>query len=94
MSEFLGVVLGVAIGVGLSGVPSKRLRAALLVPAVLVAGVVTSAVNGELSTGLWAVFVSIDTVLAALGVALGFALMRLRVAPRPRLLAGRNGRRG
>lgn len=92
MSEFLGAVLGVAIGAGLSGVRSRRLRAALLVPAVLAAGVVTSAVNGELGTGLWAVFVSFDTLLAGLGVALGLALARLRVAPCLRALASRNGR--
>ncbi len=92
MSEFLGVVLGVAIGVGLSGVRSRRLRAALLVPAVLAAGVVTSAVNGELGTGLWAVFVSFDILLAGLGVSLGLALARLRAAPRLWALASRNGR--
>jgi hypothetical protein len=77
MSELLGVVLGVAIGGGLSCLRSRRLRVVLLVPAVLLAGVVTSAVNGELGTGLWAVFVSFDMLLAGLGVALGFALVRL-----------------
>jgi hypothetical protein len=82
MSEFLGVVLGVAIGIGLSGVRPRRLRAALLVPAVLAAGVVTSAVNGELGTGLWTVFVSFDTLLAGLGVAFGLAPARMRVPPR------------
>jgi hypothetical protein len=94
MSEFLGVVLGVAIGAGLAGVRSRRLLAALLVPAVLAAGVVTSAVNGELGTGLWAVFVSFDTVLAGLGVSLGLALARLRVAPRLLARAARNGGEG
>jgi hypothetical protein len=82
MSEFLGVALGVAIGIGLSGVRRRRLRAALLVPAVLAAGIATSAVNGELGPGLWALFVSFDTVLAALGVAFGLAPARLGVAPR------------
>lgn len=82
MSELLGVVLGVAIGIGVSGVRSRRLRALLAVPAVLLAGVVTSAVNGELGTGLWAVFVSFDTLLAALGVSLGIALGRLGIASR------------
>ena len=51
MSEFLGVILGTAIGLAISRVRSRRLRALLLVPAVLVAGVVTSALNGELGTG-------------------------------------------
>ena len=80
MSEFLGVILGTAIGLAISRVRSRRLRALLLVPAVLLAGVVTSAVNGELGTGLWAVFVSFDTVLAGLGVMLGLALTRLRLS--------------
>jgi hypothetical protein len=83
MSEFLGVILGTAVGLALSRVPSRRLRALLLVPAVLLAGAVTSAVNGELGSDLWAVFVSFDTVLVGLGVMLGLALTRLRL-PRPR----------
>ena len=79
MSELLGVILGTAIGLAVSRVRSRRLRALLLVPALLVVGVLTSAVNGELGTGLWAVFVSFDTVLAALGVMVGLALTRLRL---------------
>ena len=84
MSEFLGVIVGTAMGLAVSRVRSRRLRALLLVPAVLLAGVVTSAVNGELGSGLWAVFVSFDTVLVGLGVMLGLALTRLRL---PRLRA-------
>jgi len=82
MSELLGVILGTAIGLAVSRVRSRRVRALLLVPAVVLAGVVTSAVNGELGVGPWAVFVSFDTVLAGLGVMLGLALMRLGL-PRP-----------
>jgi hypothetical protein len=78
MSELLGVILGTAIGLAVSRVRSRRLRALLVVPGVLAAGVATSAVNGELGTGLWAVFVSFDTVLAALGLTLGAAVARLR----------------
>lgn len=77
MSEFLGVILGTAIGLAVSRVHSRRLRALLFVPAVLLAGVVTSAVNGELGSHLWAVFVSFDSVLVGLGVMLGSALARL-----------------
>ena len=90
MSELLGVVLGLAIGVGVSRVHSRRLRAVLVVPTVLVAAVMTSAVNGELSSGLWPVFVSFDTLLAGLGVMLGFAVPRLPVALglRPRRQGG------
>jgi hypothetical protein len=37
-------------------------------------------VNGELGTGLWALFVSFDALLAGLGAAVGLALGRLGVA--------------
>ena len=77
MSEFLGVILGTAIGLAVSRVHRARLRALLFVPAVLLAGVVTSAVNGELGSGFWGVFVAADTLLVALGFVLGLA-----VAPR------------
>jgi hypothetical protein len=60
-------------------VHSRRLRALLFVPAVLLAGAVTSAVNGELGSHLWAVFVSFDSVLVGLGVMFGLALTRLRL---------------
>jgi len=79
MNELLGVVLGTAIGLAVSRVPLRGLLPLLLVPAVLLAGVVTSAVNSELGLGLWPVFVSFDTVLAGLGVMLGLALTRLPV---------------
>jgi hypothetical protein len=79
MSEFLGVILGTAIGLALSRVHSRRLRALLFVPAVLLAGAVTSAVNGELGSHLWAVLVSFDSVLVGLGVMFGLALTRLRL---------------
>jgi hypothetical protein len=46
---------------------------------VLLAAVTASAVNGELGTGLWAVFVSFDSVLAGFGTAVGLALGRLGV---------------
>jgi len=91
MSELLGAILGTATGLSISRVRSRRLRALLLVPAVLLSGVVTSAVNGELGTGLWAVFVSFDTVLAGLGVLLGVALSRLRVARARPSLQRRDG---
>jgi len=83
MNELLGIVLGLAIGSGVSALRPRRLQAAALLPAVLAAGVLTSAVNGELGTGLWGVFVAVDTVMAALGVALGVALVP-RLVYRPR----------
>jgi hypothetical protein len=75
MHELLGIVLGVAIGSGLSAIRPRRLRAAALLPALVAAGVLTSAVNGELGSGLAAAFVAVDTLLAALGVALGAVLV-------------------
>ena len=81
MHELLGIVLGVAIGSALAAIRPKWLRMAALLPAVVAAGVLTSAVNGELGSGLAGVFVAIDTLLAAMGVALGAALAhRLRPA--------------
>lgn len=74
MNELLGIVLGAAIGSGVATLRPRRLRAIALFPAVLAAGVLTSAVNGELGSGFWGVFVAADTLLAALGVALGMAL--------------------
>jgi hypothetical protein len=74
MHELLGIVLGVAIGSGVATLRPRWLRAAALLPAVLAAGVLTSAINGELGSGLWGVFVAVDTLLAGLGVALGAAL--------------------
>lgn len=81
MHELLGIVLGLAIGSGVSTIRPRRLRAAALVPAVVAAGMLTSAVNGELGSGLAGVFIAADTLLAALGVALGTTLAR-RIAYR------------
>jgi len=74
MNELLGIALGLAVGSGVATLRPGRLRAAALLPAVLAAGVLTSAVNGELGSGLWGIFVAADTLLAGLGVALGAAL--------------------
>jgi len=84
MHELLGIVLGVAIGSSLAAIRPRWLRMAALLPAVVAAGVLTSAVNGELGSGLAGVFVAVDTLLAAMGVALGAAL-----APRLRAATGR-----
>jgi hypothetical protein len=74
MHELLGIVLGAAIGGGIGIIGPPRLRAALLLPALLAAGVLTSAINGELGSGFWGVFVAADTLLVALGFLLGLAL--------------------
>jgi hypothetical protein len=75
MHELLGIVLGVAIGSRVSIIWSQQLQAAALLPALFAAGVFTSAVNGELGSGLAGAFIAVDTLLAALGVALGAAQM-------------------
>lgn len=74
MHELLGIVLGAAIGGGVASIRPQRLRAALLLPALLAAGVLTSAINGELGGGFWGVFVAADTLLVGLGFVLGLAL--------------------
>ena len=73
MHELLGIVLGFAIGSGVAALRPRRLQAAVLAPALAAAGVLTSAVNGELGGGLAGVFVAADTLLAVLGFALGLA---------------------
>ena len=83
MHELLGIVLGAAIGGGVAAIGPPRLRAALLLPALLAAGVLTSAINGELGSGFWGVFVAADTLLVALGFVLGLALA-------PRLVRARD----
>lgn len=74
MHEFLGIVLGVAIGSGLRLKGPRRKPAAALLCSALVAGLLTSAVNGELHAPFWPVFVTLDTLLAVLGCALGVLL--------------------
>lgn len=85
MHELLGLVLGVAIGSALPTIQRPLPRAAAFPPALMAAGALTAAVNGELGSGLAAAFVAIDTALAALGVALGATLvgLGLRVRARP-----------
>ena len=82
MYELLGIALGFAVGSGVWAFRPRRLRAVALLPAVLAAGVLTSAVNGELGSGFAGVFVAADTLLAVLGVALGAALSPRLASPR------------
>jgi hypothetical protein len=84
MHELLGIVLGLALGTGVAAIRPRRLRAAALLPALAASGVLASAVNGELGGDLAGLFVAVDTLFAALGVAVGTALYRL---------AGSNARR-
>jgi hypothetical protein len=85
MHELIGIVLGVAVGSAVSSIRPRRLRAAAVLPALFAAGVLTSAVNGELGTGLAGIFVAVDTLLAGLGFVLGTVL----AAPRAYLIGAR-----
>lgn len=67
MHELIGLILGGVIGTGASSIRPRRLRAVALLPALLAAGMLTSAINGELGSGLAGAFVAADTLLAALG---------------------------
>ena len=79
MHELLGIVLGAAIGGGVAAIRPQRLRPPLLLPALLPRpACCTSAINGELESGFWGVFVAADTLLVALGFVLGLALSRAR----------------
>ena len=57
------MVLGILVGTGVAFVSSVRLRSVLLPVGSIVAGVCASAINGELATEQWAVFVSFDMLL-------------------------------
>jgi hypothetical protein len=89
MGEFLPLVAGFLIGGVFSRLPPKA-RAVGLPLASVIVGALASAVNGELGTGYWAIFVSVDSVLVWVGAAVSTAAfwswMRLRdgrpVAPR------------
>jgi hypothetical protein len=74
MHELLGIIFGLAIGAGISATRPRRLRAAAVLPALATAGLLTSAVNGELDSNLAAAFVAADTLLVALGFVLGAGL--------------------
>jgi hypothetical protein len=73
MREILPVLLGCSLG-GLGGIRlPQRLRAVLIPLSCVGAGAAASAINGELSSDLWAVFVSVDSLLVWMGAALGTA---------------------
>jgi hypothetical protein len=78
VKELIPLCAGLTVGASLALVGSPRLRAVLLPVLALVVGVLTSAINGELATEGWAVFVSFDALVVWLGAATGFALVRLR----------------
>lgn len=74
MGEFLPFLLGCVVGAVLTRVPAKA-RAIALVPTCIGAGVLASGINGELESGIWPVFVSFDSLLVWLGVAITTATL-------------------
>ena len=74
MHELLGIVLGAALGCGVAVIRPAGLRAVVLVPALAAAALLTSAINGELASAFWGIFVAADMLLVALGFVLGLAI--------------------
>jgi hypothetical protein len=65
MGEILPIVLGCFLGTMIRF--PRKVRAVLFPIGCIGAGALASAVNGELSSNLWAVFVSFDSLLVAAG---------------------------
>ena len=76
MREVIPLFAGLLVGGGLALVRSQRLRAVLLPVLCVVVGGAASAVNGELQSEWWALFVSFDAVLVWLGAVAAFAGVR------------------
>lgn len=76
MGELLPLLCGLALG----GVAGKwlqgRRRAVFLVVSSVIAGVLASAVNGELASGWWAAFVSFDSLLVWAGAACSISVLQ------------------
>jgi hypothetical protein len=68
MGEILPFVLGCAFAGTIMALP-RRVRPVLVPIGCVIGGAIASAVNGELSSGLWAVFVSFDALLVWIGAA-------------------------
>ncbi len=66
MRELLPLGLGVIAGLAVSAVPARWRALGLLLGAVA-AGLLASAINGELASEGWAAFVSFDVLLAWAG---------------------------
>jgi hypothetical protein len=73
MEEFLPCLLGCGIAFAFTG-SSRRIRPASALACVL-GGASASAINGELSGPLWALFVSFDAALVWIGAAVTTAIL-------------------
>jgi hypothetical protein len=82
MREILPVMLGCALGSTIR-LP-RKLRAVFIPIGCVGGGAIASAVNGELTSDLWAVFMSVDSLLVWMGAVASAAsfwlFARLRTA--------------
>lgn len=83
MQEALAIIIGLACG-GVAAVVPPRARRPLFSVLTVLGGVLASAMNGELTSQLWAAFVSFDVLLVWAGASVSVATMwswrRLHIA--------------
>jgi hypothetical protein len=77
MGEFAPFLFGCVIGAALIRLPRKG-RMVIVPVACIVAGALASAVNGELASDLWLGFISFDSVLVWIGLAVTMATLSLK----------------
>lgn len=82
MHELLPLVLGGLFGAAAARAALPGPRAAVFVVSCVLAGVVASAINGELSGPLAGAFVSFDALLAWSSASVAFAASRMLVIRR------------
>jgi hypothetical protein len=80
VQELLPLLLGVVIGMVALRAPSRWPSIVYTGLGCICAGALVSWLNGEFSTSLWALFVSVDALLVWLGAASYAALRMLRTA--------------
>ena len=93
MKELLPFAFGLVAGCSLAAVERRRLRSALTIAVALVGGACASAINGELGTSLWPLFVSLDAILVYVGLATSAVLLAAHVPGRLASIGRRNRQR-
>ena len=79
MKELLPFCAGLVLGGFVFAFPgSRRARAILLTSACVSVGALMSWVNGELYSGVWPVFVSLDAILVWAGATVGVLVLSAR----------------
>jgi len=94
MKELLPIALGVLVGAGVThaGV-AGRAKLLSFVAGCIGAGALASWINGELTSSVWALFVSFDALQAWIGAAVYVAAVRV-IDGRAASASVRGGRRG